>query len=44
LFEAEATRGLLHLIRDDRPLTGLGESELSRGALWAASIDRVTAA
>jgi anti-anti-sigma factor len=44
LFEAEAPRGLLHLIRDDRPASGLGESELWRGALWAASIDRVTAA
>jgi hypothetical protein len=44
LFEADATRGLLHLIRDDRPATGLGESELWRGALWAAAIDRVTAA
>ena len=42
LFEAEAPRGLLHLIRDDRPASGLGESEFWRGALWAASIDRVT--
>jgi hypothetical protein len=42
LFEAEAPRGLLHLIRDDRPASGLGESELSRGALWASPIDRLT--
>jgi hypothetical protein len=40
LFEAEAPRGLLHLLRDDRP-GGLGESEISRGALWAAPIARV---
>ena len=41
LFEVEAPRGLLHLIRDDRPASGLGESELERGALWASPIDRV---
>ena len=40
LFEAEAPRGLLHLVRDDRA-GGLGESEISRGALWAAPIARV---
>jgi hypothetical protein len=42
LFEAEAPRGLLHLIRDDRPASGMGESEIWRGALWASPIDRVT--
>ena len=40
LFEVEAPRGLLHLIRDDRA-GGLGESAISRGALWAAPIARV---
>jgi len=43
LFETEAPRGLLHLLYDDRPITGLGESELWRGALWAAPIGAVTA-
>jgi anti-anti-sigma factor len=42
LFEAEAPRGLLHLIRDDRPASELGESELWRGALWAAPIEQVS--
>jgi hypothetical protein len=42
LFEVEAPRGLLHLIRDDRSSSGLGESELWRGALWASEIGRVT--
>jgi anti-anti-sigma factor len=38
LFETEAPRGLLHLLHDDRPVSGLGESELWRGALWAGPI------
>jgi anti-anti-sigma factor len=41
LFETEAPRGLLHLLVDDRPITGLGESELSRGAMWAAPIGAI---
>jgi hypothetical protein len=41
LFEVEAPRGLLHLVRDDRPASGLGQSEVWRGALWAAVIDGV---
>ena len=40
LFEAESLRGLLHLVWDDRESTGLGETELHRGALWAAPIGR----
>jgi anti-anti-sigma factor len=43
LFETDAPRGLLHLLDDDRVAAGLGESELWRGALWAAPIDRVNA-
>ena len=42
LFETEALRGLLHLVHDDRPITGLGESELRRGGLWAAPIARLS--
>jgi hypothetical protein len=42
LFESEAPRGLLHLLTDDRA-GGLGESELWRGALWAAPIGAVNA-
>jgi anti-anti-sigma factor len=43
LFETESLRGLLHLLRDDRATGGLGESELHRGALWAAPIARFVA-
>jgi hypothetical protein len=44
LFETEALRGLLHLVHDDRDASGLGETELRRGALWAAPIGAVLGA
>lgn len=38
LFETEALRGLLHLLTDDRPIVGVGESEFARGAMWCGAI------
>jgi anti-anti-sigma factor len=42
LFEGQALEGVLHLLSDDRSLSGSGESELVRGACWIAPISHVT--
>lgn len=34
LFENSAPQALLHLLADQREITGAGESEFARGALW----------
>src|SRR5262249_22181548 len=39
LLDADSAQGLLHLLCDDRPIQGIGQSELFRGACW---IGRVT--
>ena len=36
LFDAHDPVDLLHLVEDDRPLTGLGQSTFIRGACWCA--------
>ncbi len=38
LFNGPPPKALLHLIHDNRPLQGLGESSLVRGALWCAPV------
>jgi anti-anti-sigma factor len=38
LFEGEKLLGLMHLIGDDRELSGVSESEFVRGACWVARI------
>ncbi len=38
LFENSAPQALLHLLADQREITGAGESEFARGALWFAPI------
>lgn len=43
LFEREHLQGVLHLINDDRPIVGAGQSELVRGACWIGPLGRVTA-
>jgi anti-anti-sigma factor len=43
LFEGQALEGILHLLSDDRALSGSGESELVRGACWIAPISNITA-
>lgn len=37
-FEDSAPLGLLHLIEDDRPVVGLGQSAFIRGACWCAPL------
>jgi len=43
LFEGQALEGILHLLSDDRALSGGGQSELVRGASWIAPISKITA-
>ena len=38
LFERQSLEGVLHLLTDDREISGAGESELLRGACWVAPI------
>lgn len=39
LYETEKLQTVLHLLRDDRPITGAGESAFSRGACWIGPLD-----
>jgi hypothetical protein len=41
IFEAETLQGVLHLLNDDRPITGGGESEFVRGACWLGPIGEI---
>jgi anti-anti-sigma factor len=43
LFEGQALEGVLHLLSDDRAISGSGQSELVRGACWIAPISDITA-
>jgi len=43
LFEAETLQGVLHLLNDDREVTGAGQSEFVRGACWVGPITKVVA-
>jgi anti-anti-sigma factor len=40
LFETGGLQGVLHLLADDRPGMGAGESEFTRGACWIGPIGR----
>jgi len=40
-FDGDELLGVLHLLNDDRPLVGGGQSELTRGACWLAPIAEV---
>jgi len=42
LFEAEAPQALLHLLHDNREITGAGESRFARGTCWIGPISDVT--
>jgi anti-anti-sigma factor len=42
LFEDGAPLAILHLLNDDRPIVGGGESLLVRGACWIVPIERIT--
>ncbi len=41
LFDAETLQGVLHLLTDDRAISGAGQSELVRGACWIGPIATV---
>jgi anti-anti-sigma factor len=41
LFEAETLQGVLHLINDERQISGAGESEFVRGACWIGPITEI---
>jgi anti-anti-sigma factor len=43
LFESGSIEDVLHLLHDDRPISGLGESELFGGACWMGPIEEVVA-
>jgi anti-anti-sigma factor len=38
LFDNDSLQGVLHLLNDDRPMAGVGESEFVRGAIWMGPI------
>ena len=40
LFEEQSVQGVLHLLNDDRPLTGVGQSEFTRGACWMGPVEQ----
>jgi anti-anti-sigma factor len=42
LFDGEHLEGVLHLVNDDRPIVGAGQSEFLRGACWIGPITDVT--
>jgi anti-anti-sigma factor len=41
LFDGQNLESVLHLLRDDRPIVGGGQSELGRGACWIAPLGAV---
>ena len=40
-LEGSLATSLVHLLADDRPYEGIGETEMFRGALWFAPVSRV---
>ena len=42
LFEGQTLEGILHVLSDDRVLSGSGQTELVRGACWLAPISLIT--
>jgi anti-anti-sigma factor len=41
LFDNGGLLGVLHLVNDDRPIVGIGESDFTRGACWVGPIHTV---
>ncbi len=39
LFESGGPKAIMHLLEDDRPALGLGQSAFVRGACWCAALD-----
>lgn len=44
VFESAVPQGVLHLLDDDRPIVGSGQSEFVRGALWVGPIGAIESA
>ncbi|MFN5468953.1 MAG: STAS domain-containing protein [Pirellulaceae bacterium] len=42
LFATDAPRSVVHLLADERPIEGVGETELMRGACWCSEITQIT--
>lgn len=42
LFDSGTLQGVLHLLNDERPVVGAGETELHGGACWIAPITELT--
>ena len=42
LFRTERPLAVLHLLADDRPIVGAGESEFSRGACWVGPVGDIS--
>ncbi len=41
LFQNNNLRGIMHLLADERELTGAGESRFSRGAVWIGPVEKI---
>jgi hypothetical protein len=41
LFDGGGLLGVLHLVNDDRPIAGIGESDFTRGACWVGPVHTV---
>jgi hypothetical protein len=39
LFKFDTPKSVLHLLSDDRPIEGVGQTELMRGACWFGAIN-----
>jgi hypothetical protein len=39
LLGTDSAQTVLHLMSDDRPFEGLGETDLMRGACWVGPLD-----
>ena len=39
LFDSGQLQGLFHLLNDERPITGLGQTEFTRGVLWINGLE-----
>ena len=41
LFDTGGLQGVLHMLTDDRPNVGAGESEFTRGACWIGPLEKL---
>jgi len=43
LFQTDSARGVLHLLHDERPVEGVGQTDLLRGTAWLSPLEPVSA-